>query len=98
MTASNTRVGLKEWGGRRRLGPRRRKLLESGERLMLADYLVVPLYFFSSLSRLMKPYVYGVVANPLNHIRSKHSSCSRDNTSERTQLVLRQVGVDGASV
>lgn len=69
MTASNARVGLKEWGGQRRLGPRRRELLETGERLMLADYPAVPLYFFSSLCGLMKPYVYGVVANPLNHIR-----------------------------
>ena len=44
--------------------------LESSERLMLADYPVVPLYFFVS-KRLVKPYVQGVVANPLNHIRSQ---------------------------
>jgi oligopeptide transport system substrate-binding protein len=49
---------------------RRRALLESSERLMLADYPVVPLYFFVS-KRLIKPYVLGVVANPLNHIRSQ---------------------------
>lgn len=49
---------------------RRRELLESGERLMLTDYPVVPLYFFVS-KRLIKPYVQGVVANPLNHIRSQ---------------------------
>ncbi len=49
---------------------RRRELLESSERLMLADYPVVPLYFFVS-KRLIKPYVHGVVANPLNHIRSQ---------------------------
>ena len=48
----------------------RRELLESSERLMLADYPVVPLYYFVS-KRLIKPYVRGVVANPLNHIRSQ---------------------------
>jgi oligopeptide transport system substrate-binding protein len=49
---------------------RRRQLLESSERLMLADYPVVPLYFSVS-KRLVKPYVHGVVSNPLNHIRSQ---------------------------
>jgi oligopeptide transport system substrate-binding protein len=49
---------------------RRRELLESAERLMLADYPLVPLYFFVS-KRLIKPYVRGVVANPMNHIRSQ---------------------------
>jgi oligopeptide transport system substrate-binding protein len=48
----------------------RRELLENSERLMLADYPVIPLYFFVS-KRLVKPYVDGVVANPLNHIRSQ---------------------------
>jgi oligopeptide transport system substrate-binding protein len=49
---------------------RRRELLENSERLMLADYPVIPLYFFIS-KRMVKPYVHGVVANPLNHIRSQ---------------------------
>jgi oligopeptide transport system substrate-binding protein len=49
---------------------RRRELLESSERLMLADYPLVPLYFFVS-KRLIKPYVQGVVANPMNHVRSQ---------------------------
>jgi oligopeptide transport system substrate-binding protein len=49
---------------------RRGELLESAERLMLADYPLVPLYFFVS-KRLIKPYVQGVVANPMNHIRSQ---------------------------
>jgi oligopeptide transport system substrate-binding protein len=49
---------------------RRRELLENGERLMLADYPVIPLYFFIS-KRMVKPYVHGVAANPLNHIRSQ---------------------------
>ena len=49
---------------------RRRELLEKSERLMLTDYPLVPLYFFVS-KRLVKPYVQGVVANPMNHIRSQ---------------------------
>jgi oligopeptide transport system substrate-binding protein len=49
---------------------RRRELLESGEQLMLADYPVIPLYFFVS-KRLVKPYVHGFLANPFNHIRSQ---------------------------
>jgi oligopeptide transport system substrate-binding protein len=49
---------------------RRRELLENSERLMLEDYPVIPLYFFVS-KRLVKPYVHGVVVNPLNHIRSQ---------------------------
>jgi oligopeptide transport system substrate-binding protein len=49
---------------------RRRELLESGERLLLADYPLLPLYFFVS-KRLIKPYVQGVVANPMNHVRSQ---------------------------
>ena len=49
---------------------RRRELLEKSERLMLTDYPLVPLYFFVS-KRLIKPYVQGVVANPMNHIRSQ---------------------------
>jgi oligopeptide transport system substrate-binding protein len=48
----------------------RRQLLEAGERKMLADYPVVPLYFFVS-KRLVKPYLQGVQANPLNRIESK---------------------------
>ena len=49
---------------------RRRELLEKSERLMLTDYPLVPLYFFVS-KRLVKPYVQGVVPNPMNHIRSQ---------------------------
>ena len=49
---------------------RRRELLERSERLMLTDYPVVPLYFFVS-KRLIKPYLHGFVANPLNHVRSQ---------------------------
>jgi oligopeptide transport system substrate-binding protein len=49
---------------------RRRELLEKSERLMLADYPLVPLYYFVS-KRLIKPYVHGAVVNPLNRIRSQ---------------------------
>lgn len=48
----------------------RRNLLESAERLMLADYPVIPLYFLVS-KRLVKPYVLGVRPNPLDRVESK---------------------------
>jgi oligopeptide transport system substrate-binding protein len=49
---------------------RRRQLLESSEQTMLADYPVIPLYFFVS-KRLVKPFVLGVQPNPLNRVASK---------------------------
>jgi oligopeptide transport system substrate-binding protein len=49
---------------------RRRELLERSERLMLSDYPLVPLYYFVS-KRLVKPYLQGVIVNPMNHIRSQ---------------------------
>ncbi|HEY2678741.1 MAG TPA: peptide ABC transporter substrate-binding protein [Steroidobacteraceae bacterium] len=48
----------------------RRNLLENAERVMLADYPVIPLYFYVS-KRLVKPYVFGVRPNPLDRIPSK---------------------------
>jgi oligopeptide transport system substrate-binding protein len=48
----------------------RRSLLETAERVMLADYPIMPLYFFVS-KRLVKPYVLGVRPNPLDRIASK---------------------------
>ena len=48
----------------------RRETLEQSERLMLSDYPLVPLYYFVS-KRLVKPYVQGVIVNPMNHIRSQ---------------------------
>jgi oligopeptide transport system substrate-binding protein len=51
----------------------RRELLEESERLMLADYPLVPLYYFVS-KRMIKPYVQGVIVNPMNHIRSQSLS------------------------
>ena len=49
---------------------RRRTLLESSEKILLADYPVVPLYFYAS-NRLVKSYVRGVQVNPLNRVASK---------------------------
>jgi oligopeptide transport system substrate-binding protein len=49
---------------------RRRSLLQASEQMLLADYPVVPLYFFVS-KRLVKPYVQGVELNPLNRVGSK---------------------------
>jgi len=51
----------------------RRALLEHAESVMLADYPIIPLYVFSA-NRLVKPYVSGVVANPLNRLHSKDLS------------------------
>jgi len=49
----------------------RRELLEHAERLMLSDYPIIPIYFYSS-KRLIKPYVKGAQANPLNRLYSMH--------------------------
>ncbi len=49
----------------------RRRLLEDAEQMMLSDYPVMPIYFFSS-KRLIKPYVKGAKANPLNRLYSRH--------------------------
>jgi oligopeptide transport system substrate-binding protein len=46
---------------------RRRELLEAGERQMLADYPIIPLYHFVS-KRLIKPYVLGVKPDPFDRI------------------------------
>ena len=48
----------------------RRSLLQKAERTMLADYPVIPLYFFVS-KRLVKPYVFGVKPNALDRVVSK---------------------------
>ncbi len=48
----------------------RRGLLQGAERLMLADYPLIPLYFFVS-KRLVKPYVSGVKPNALDRVGSK---------------------------
>jgi oligopeptide transport system substrate-binding protein len=48
----------------------RRAHLEAAERRMLEDYSIIPLYYFVS-ERLIKPYVHGLLSNPLNHVPSK---------------------------
>ena len=52
---------------------RRLELLESAEKLMLADYPIIPLYFYVS-KRLVKPFITGVQSNPLNRLASKYLS------------------------
>lgn len=48
----------------------RRHLLQDAEKMMLSDYPILPIYFFSS-KRLIKPYVKGAKINPLNRLYSK---------------------------
>jgi oligopeptide transport system substrate-binding protein len=54
----------------------RKLLLEKAENLMLSEYPVIPIYFYSS-KRLIKPYVKGARTNPLNRLYSKHLSIDR---------------------
>jgi len=54
----------------------RRAALQSAEKVMLDDYPIIPLYYFVS-KRLVKPYVLGVVPNPMNHLPSKALSFSQ---------------------
>jgi len=49
----------------------RRRLLQEAEKMMLSDYPILPIYFFSS-KRLIKPYLKGAKINPLNRLYSKH--------------------------
>jgi len=49
----------------------RRAFLEEAEKTVLADYPVIPLYFYCS-RRLVKPYVKGVKLNPMNTLYSKN--------------------------
>jgi oligopeptide transport system substrate-binding protein len=49
----------------------RPRLLQEAEKMMLSDYPILPIYFFSS-KRLIKPYIKGAKINPLNRLYSKH--------------------------
>jgi oligopeptide transport system substrate-binding protein len=49
----------------------RRDLLQAAEKLMLSEYPVIPIYFYSS-KRLIKPYVKGARTNPLNRLYTRH--------------------------
>lgn len=60
----------------------RRGLLENAERIMLADYPAIPLYFYVS-KRLVKPYVLGVKPNPLDRMDSKNLELVSTGVSSR---------------
>jgi oligopeptide transport system substrate-binding protein len=49
----------------------RKSVLEEAERLVLSEYPIIPIYFYSS-KRLIKPYIKGARTNPLNKLYSKH--------------------------
>ena len=49
----------------------RRHLLQDAEKMMLSDYPILPIYFFSS-KRLIRPNIKGAKVNPLNRLYSKH--------------------------
>jgi oligopeptide transport system substrate-binding protein len=49
----------------------RKEKLEEAERLMLSDYPIIPIYFYSA-KRLIKPYVKGAKTNPLNRLYTKN--------------------------
>ena len=48
----------------------RRETLQAAEQIMLNDYPIIPLYYYVT-KRLVKPYLHGVVPNPLGHLPSK---------------------------
>jgi oligopeptide transport system substrate-binding protein len=50
---------------------RRIDLLERSEEVLLNDYPIIPVYFYTA-RRLVKPYLGGAVITPLNHTYSKH--------------------------
>jgi oligopeptide transport system substrate-binding protein len=50
---------------------KRLQLLQRSEEVLLSDYPVIPVYFYTS-RRLVKPYLGGAAITPLNHTYSKH--------------------------
>jgi len=50
---------------------RRILLLQKSEEVLLNDYPIIPVYFYTA-RRLVKPYLGGAVITPLNHTYSKH--------------------------
>jgi oligopeptide transport system substrate-binding protein len=54
---------------------KRRELLESGERLMLRDHPMIPIYFYVN-KHLVKPEVHGWYDNVMNVVYSKDLSLS----------------------
>ena len=63
--------GLVRAAGREQDAAQRRALLEQAERLMLADYPLIPLYFYVSKA-LVKPTVGGYEQNVMNVHPSRH--------------------------
>lgn len=49
----------------------RKTKLEEAEKLLLSDYPIIPIYFYSA-KRLVKPYVKGAKPNPLNRLYTKN--------------------------
>jgi oligopeptide transport system substrate-binding protein len=49
----------------------RRQQLQDAEKMMLSDYPIIPIYFFTS-KRLIRTYIKGARVNPLNRLYSKH--------------------------
>jgi len=49
----------------------RLQLLQRSEEVLLNDYPIIPIYFYTS-RRLVKPYLGGAVISPLNRTYSKH--------------------------
>jgi oligopeptide transport system substrate-binding protein len=50
---------------------KRIQLLKKSEEILLNDYPIIPVYFYSA-RRLVKPYLGGASITPLNHTYSKH--------------------------
>jgi oligopeptide transport system substrate-binding protein len=50
---------------------RRLDLLRQSEQVLLADYPIIPIYFYKA-RRLVKPYLGGAEISPMNHCHSKH--------------------------
>jgi len=50
---------------------KRKQLLQRAEKLLLADYPVIPIYYYMS-KHLVKPYVGGYQDNVMDHHYSKH--------------------------
>jgi oligopeptide transport system substrate-binding protein len=50
---------------------KRIQLLRKSENILLNDYPIIPVYFYSA-RRLVKPYLGGASITPLNHTYSKH--------------------------
>ncbi len=52
-------------------GMKRKYLLQQAEKILLADYPVIPIYYYMS-KHLVKPYVGGYQDNVMDHHHSKH--------------------------